>query len=134
MILDSSAVLAILANEPERGPMLEVLSAATLVSMSAATYLEAAIVIDGRRDPVLSRRYDELLTGLQVEIVDVSAAQARRAREAYRDYGRGSSSPARLNFGDCFSYALATERGESLLFKGNDFGHTDVRRALNEPV
>ena len=114
--------------------MLEVLSAATLVSMSAATYLEAAIVIDGRRDPVLSRRYDELLTGLQVEIVDVTAAQARRAREAYRDYGRGSSSPARLNFGDCFSYALATERGESLLFKGNDFGHTDVRRALNEPV
>ena len=114
--------------------MLEVLSAATLVSMSAATYLEAAIVIDGRRDPVLSRRYDELLTGLQVEIVDVTAAQARRAREAYRDYGRGSSSPARLNFGDCFSYALATARGESLLFKGDEFGHTDVRRALNEPV
>ena len=134
MILDSSAVLAILANESERGPMLEVLSAATLVSMSAATYLEAAIVIDGRRDPVLSRRYDELLTGLQVEIVDVTAAQARRAREAYRDYGRGSSSPARLNFGDCFSYALATERGEPLLFKGNDFVHTDVRRALNEPA
>ena len=134
MILDSSAVLAILANEPERGPMLEVLSAATPVSMSAATHLEAAVVIDSRRDPVLSRRYDEFLTGLQVEIVDVTAAQARRAREAYRDYGRGSSSPARLNFGDCFSYALATERGEPLLFKGNDFVHTDVRRALNEPA
>jgi len=134
VILDSSAVLAILANASERGPMLEVLSGATLVSMSAATYLEAAVVIDSRRDPVLSRRYDEFLTGLQVEIVDVTAAQARRAREAYRDYGRGSSSPARLNFGDCFSYALATERGEPLLFKGNDFVHTDVRRALNEPA
>ena len=134
MILDSSAVLAILANESERGPMLEVLSAATLVSMSAATYLEAAVVIDSRRDPALSRRYDELLDTLDVKIVEVTLAQARRAREAYRDYGRGSSSPARLNFGDCFSYALATERGESLLFKGNDFVHTDVRRALNEPA
>ena len=132
MILDSSAVLAILANEPERAPMLEVLSGVVPVSMSAATYLEGAIVIDSRRDPVLSRRYDELLDGLRVEIVDVTAAQARRAREAYRDYGRGSSSPARLNFGDCFSYALATERGESLLFKGNDFGHTDVTPALGE--
>ena len=134
MILDSSAVLAILSDEPERTPMIEALASGSPVQMSAATYLEAAVVVDGRRDPVLSRRYDELLDTLGVEVVDVTAAQARRAREAYRDYGRGSSSPARLNYGDCFAYALATERGDVLLFKGDDFVHTDVRQAMDEPT
>ncbi len=131
MIIDSSAVLAILTNEPERPSMLEALSQGAPLVMSAATYLEAAIVVDGRMDPVLSRRYDELLAAFDVQILDVTLAQARRAREAYRDYGRGSASTARLNFGDCFSYALASERDEPLLFKGNDFRPTDLRSALS---
>jgi ribonuclease VapC len=131
VIIDSSAVLAILTNEPERPSMLEALSQGAPLVMSAATYLEAAIVVDGRMDPVLSRRYDELLAAFDVQILDVTLAQARRAREAYRDYGRGSASTARLNFGDCFSYALASERDEPLLFKGNDFRPTDLRSALS---
>ena len=92
-------------------------------------FVEAAIVIDGSRDPVASRRFDDLLREAQAEIEPVTEAQARIAREAYRDFGRGSGHPARLNFGDCFAYALARITGE-LLFKGDDFTHTDVIPAL----
>jgi len=84
------------------------------------------VVIDGKRDPVRSARLDELLSRSDVEIVDVTAEQAHIARAAYRDFGRGSGHPARLNFGDCFSYALARATGEPLLFKGDDFVHTDL--------
>ena len=100
------------------------------VLLSAASYLEAAIVVDGHRDPVVSRRLDELLAVTQVRIVEVSVGQARIARTAYRDFGKGSGHPAQLNFGDCFVYALAKSRNEALLFKGNDFRRTDVRVAL----
>ena len=92
--------------------------------------MESAIVVDALRDPVLSRRFDELLEAIGVEVVPVTLAQAQRARTAYRDFGRGSDHPARLNFGDCFAYALATEADDALLWKGDDFGHTDVRPAL----
>ena len=94
--------------------------------MSAASYLELGIVIDRVGDPVLSRRLDDVLETLNITIAEVSAAQARLARAAYRDYGRGSGHRAGLNFGDCFSYALAADAKEPLLFKGDDFGHTDV--------
>jgi len=95
-------------------------------SMSAANWLEAALVVDSARDPVANRRYDELIRASSIEIVPVTAAQAAIARQAYRDFGRGSGSQAQLNFGDCFAYALATELHEPLLYKGDDFGHTDV--------
>jgi ribonuclease VapC len=88
-------------------------------------------VIDGNRDPRLSRRLDDFLReidGLRVE--PFTEAQARIARQAYREFGKGSNSPAQLNYGDCFSYALAIGLDEPLLFKGNDFTHTDVRRAV----
>lgn len=129
MIVDSSALVAILTAEAERDSFVAELSAASSVGMSAATYLEAAIVIDSGRNPVVSRQFDDLLAALDVEVCPVTADQARVARAAYRDFGKGSGHPAGLNYGDCFSYALAKVRDEPLLFKGDDFVHTDVRRA-----
>jgi ribonuclease VapC len=130
MIIDASALIAILRDEPEAADCAVSIEAATSRRVSAANFLEAAIVIDASRDPVAGRRFDDLLREAQIVIEPVTEAQARIAREAYRDYGRGSSHPARLNFGDCFAYALARESGEPLLFKGEDFAHTDVMPAL----
>ena len=96
--------------------------------LSAANWLEAAIVIDGNHTPALNRRFDRLLREAEVEIEPVTARQAELAREAYRAYGRGRGNSAHLNYGDCFAYALAIEKDEPLLFKGNDFTRTDVRR------
>jgi ribonuclease VapC len=93
-------------------------------------YVEAAAVVDGNRDPVLSRRFEQLLADAVIAIEPVTLAQARIAREAYRDFGKGSGHPARLNLGDCFAYALAKEKDEPLLFKGQDFAHTDIAPAL----
>jgi ribonuclease VapC len=101
--------------------------------VSAANFLEAAIVVDVKRRPIASRRLDDLLDELDVVIEPVTEEQARIARTAYRDYGRGSGHPAQLNFGDCFAYALARATGEPLLFKGNDFAHTDITPALEPP-
>lgn len=130
MIVDSSAIIAILLGEPERGPFLDAIRAQPRPAISAVSYTEAGVVLDGRRNAVLSRQFDVLLGELGFTVVDVTARQARAARAAYRDFGKGSGHPAQLNFGDCFSYALATARDEPLLFTGDDFGHTDVRRAV----
>jgi ribonuclease VapC len=130
VIVDTSAVIAILQNEPEAAAFARIADAAAQCRISAANYLEAAIIIDGRRDPIASRRLDDLLTELRVAIEPVTEQQAHIARQAYRDYGRGSFHPARLNFGDCFAYALARATGEPLLFKGDDFRHTDITPAL----
>jgi ribonuclease VapC len=86
--------------------------------------------VDGSPDPILSRRLDDLLIEAAIGIEPFTEAQAHIARQAYRDYGRGSGHPARLNFGDCFAYALARTTGEALLFKGEDFRHTDIAPAL----
>ena len=130
MIVDTSAVVAILRDEPAAAPCARAIAEAAVRRISAANFLEAAVVIDGSRDPVASRRFDDLLREAQLVIEAVTEAQARIAREAYRDFGRGSGHPARLNFGDCFAYALARTTGEPLLCIGDDFGHTDVRLAL----
>ena len=98
--------------------------------MSAVSFLEAAVVIDARRDAVASRQLDAFIDALGITLAPVTARQARLARQAYRDFGKGSGHPARLNFGDCFAYALAIDTDEPLLFKGDDFGHTDVRVAI----
>ncbi len=129
MIIDTSALVAILRNEAERVDFLEIIGQASDRSISAASYLELGIVLDNRHDPSAARGLDDLLATLDIEVADVTAGQARLARSAYRDFGRGSGHPARLNFGDCFSYALAKDHDEPLLWKGDDFGHTDVRRA-----
>ena len=94
--------------------------------MSAANYLEAAIVVDANRNPLLSRRLDDLIVQTEIMAEPVTLEQADIARAAYRDFGRGSGHPAQLNFGDCFAYALAKSMREPLLFKGDDFSHTDV--------
>lgn len=126
MILDSSALIAILRNEPEARAFADTIENASVRRISAASYVEAAAVVDGSRDPVLSRRFDDLLRDAQILIEPVTEIQARLAREAFRDFGRGSGHPAKLNFGDCFAYALARDTGEPLLFKGGDFSHTDI--------
>ncbi|OLT37950.1 ribonuclease [Kytococcus sp. CUA-901] len=130
MIVDSSAIVAILLAEPERQVLLEAIQQAPEVAMTAASYLEVGMVVDGRGNPVLSRQYDALLEALGIEVVDTTAEQARVARAAHRDFGRGSGHPARLNFGHCLSYAAAVQDGVPLLFKGDDFIHTDVTPAL----
>lgn len=130
MIVDSSAIVAIAVDESDADALVRAISYATSRRLSSATYVESGIVLDGRRDALLSRTLDELLTQLEITIEPVTARQALIARAAYRDFGRGSGHPARLNFGDCFSYALAKDTGEELLFKGDDFIHTDIRPAL----
>ena len=130
MIIDSSALVAILFGEADAERFTDAIEAADQRYISAMTYVEAAVVIDGRRDPVASRRFDDLLRAADIAVAPIDELQAQVARQAYRDFGRGSGHPARLNLGDCFSYALARCRDEALLFKGNDFIHTDVRPAL----
>jgi ribonuclease VapC len=131
MIIDTSAIVAILQDEPESPDFAQAIEDNRPVRVSAANWLEAAVVVDGNRSPALSRRFDEFLREAGVEIEPVTAQQAELAREAYRTFGRGSGHPAHLNFGDCFAYALAMERDEALLFNGKDFAHTDVRRIID---
>ncbi|MDP3673938.1 MAG: type II toxin-antitoxin system VapC family toxin [Novosphingobium sp.] len=126
MIVDSSALIAILKEEPESDRLMTTMASADALEMSAATYLEAGIVADGNNNPLLSARLDDVIETLAIAIAPVTEAQAKRARAAYRQYGKGSGHAAGLNFGDCFSYALAMEQGQPLLFKGADFGQTDV--------
>jgi ribonuclease VapC len=130
MIVDSSALVAILRREPEMQKFARALLDATEVQISAATYFETSIVSDSARDPITSRMLDDLVLNSKIAIEPVTAEQARIARQAYRDFGKGSGHPAQLNFGDCFSYALARVKREPLLCKGNDFVHTDVRAAV----
>ena len=130
MIVDASALIAILRAEDDADRYAEALIEAGGARISAATYVETAIVIDASGDPVASRHVDDLMTEAGLAIEPVTAEQARIARAAYRDFGRGSGHPARLNFGDCFSYALAKTARQPLLFKGTEFGHTDITPAL----
>jgi ribonuclease VapC len=129
MVVDSSALVAVLRKESDAQHFLDIIHATENCRISAATYLETAIVVDAARDPVASRRLDDFLERAEIAIEPLTAEQARIAREAYRDFGRGSGHPARLDFGDCFAYALAKAMDEPLLFKGADFAETDVARA-----
>ena len=130
MIVDTSAIVAMLQLEPEATSMLRLLSLRSDSKMSAGTYLECAIVIDGAKNPKASANLDVLLRNLKIGIEPVTAEHARIARQAYRDFGKGSGHPAKLNFGDCFAYALAIERGEALLYKGDDFVHAGLARVV----
>ena len=130
MIIDTSALIAILRGEPDAKACALAIERTVNRRLSAANFVETALVIDGSRDPVASRRFDDLIQEAQIIIEPVTEVQARIAREAYRDFGKGSGHPAKLNFGDCFAYALARVTGQPLLFKGDDFIHTDVVPAL----
>jgi ribonuclease VapC len=132
MIVDSSAIIAILLNEEDGDALSRVLDGVDVVRMSAASYFETSIVIDHYRDAALSTRLDDTILDAEIVIEPVTPEQARIARQAYRDYGKGSGHPAQLNFGDCFSYALARDKREPILFKGEDFENTDLRSALKE--
>lgn len=127
MIVDSSAIVAILGEEPEERAFASAMAGAERRLMSAVTLVETYMVVDGRKNVVTSRKLDDLLASTSVEIAPFTERQARIAREAFRDFGRGSGHPAGLNLGDCFAYALAKDAGEPLLYKGDDFIHTDVR-------
>lgn len=129
MILDTSALIAILRAEIEAAEFAGLIEGAEERRISAVSYVETGAVIDGSKDPVASRRFDELMEAAQIAIEPVTEMQALIARQAYRDFGKTSGHPAKLNFGDCFSYALAKSKGEPLLFKGSDFSRTDVKSA-----
>jgi ribonuclease VapC len=130
LIIDTSALIAILRAQDDASDMALAIERARVRRISAASYLETAVVIDASRDPVASRRFDELIDTAELRVEPVTHDQARIAREAYRDFGKGSGHKAGLNFGDCFAYALAKSTGETLLFKGDDFGHTDITAEL----
>jgi ribonuclease VapC len=129
MIVDSSALIAILRAEPEAQAFAKAIAAARDRRVSAVNFVEAAVVIDGSRDPIASRRFDELVRESELQIEPVTEAHARIAREAYRDFGKGSGHKASLNFGDCFAYALAKTKQEPILCKGDDFKYTDLTLA-----
>lgn len=128
MIVDSSAIIAILRNEPEASSLSQALQLGSVCRISAVTFVEAGVVADSNQNPVLSRRFDDLLREMRVRVETVTPRQAEIARLAYRDFGKGRHK-AGLNFGDCFAYALAKDLDEPLLFKGDDFRHTDVEVA-----
>ena len=128
MIVDSSVLIALILQEPGHQKSGRVLRAEDKLHMSAVTWVELGVVADRRLSEVNQHRLDAMIDGLGIVLVPLSVAQARRARQAHRRYGPGSGSAARLNMGDCFSYALAIELDEPLLFVGDDFTHTDVQR------
>jgi ribonuclease VapC len=132
VIIDTSVIIAIMKNEADAEDYRQRLAMRDdSAKISAASYLEAAIVVDRAEKAILSERLDQLLAEEKIDIVPFTAAQSRIARAAYRQYGKGSGHPAQLNFGDCFAYALAKDSGEALLFKGDDFSRTDVVAALS---
>lgn len=127
MIIDTSALLAIVYNEPEAQAFAHAISLSVgELRISAATLFESSIVVDSNKDPVLSRALDDLIKRSHIIVIPFSDDQAVIARAAYRDFGKGSGHPAQLNFGDCFTYALAKATGEPLMCKGNDFAKTDI--------
>lgn len=130
MIVDASALLAIINKEPERSTFIDALDAAESRAMSVVNHFEVAIKVDRDPDPIIARRFAELIDEGDIEIAPVSVEQAVIARAAYRDFGKGSGHKAQLNLGDCFAYALATVTKKPLLYKGNDFVHTDIRSAV----
>jgi ribonuclease VapC len=128
MILDTSALTAVLFDEPERDQFVRKIVAASRRRVSAATLLEASVVIEARRGEVAGRELDLFLHRAKIESVGVDEEQTEIARAAWRRYGKGRH-PAGLNFGDLFAYALARARDDELLFKGGDFARTDVAAA-----
>ena len=129
MVLDTSALLALLLDEPEAEAYRVALEDDPTRLVAAGTLLETALVIEARKGEAGGRELDLLIHRAEVAVVPTDADQVAEARRAYRRFGRGRH-PAALNFGDLFAYALARTSGEPLLFKGDDFARTDVGRAL----
>ncbi len=130
MVIDSSALIALLLTEPEADAFVATLAGDANRLVSAASYLETAIVLLTRSGPEAQEKLDRLIAELSITIIPFTREQAVLAIAAYREYGKGSGHPASLNFGDCFTYALAKLTAERVLFKGNDFSRTDIDIAL----
>ncbi len=128
MIIDASAIIAILFEEPEADHSLSAIAAASSRRISVATLLETTIVLESRAGSGAGRELDAFLARAQIELEPVTPEQAQTARQAWRRFGKGNH-PAGLNFGDCFVYALAQATREPLLFKGRDFELTDIPAA-----
>jgi ribonuclease VapC len=128
MVIDASAVVAILEHEPERRPFLEMIEAADSRRMSIASFVEVSIVAERRRGPGGLTALDEFIASAGIELMSVDVEEGQLARIAFSRFGKGRHR-AGLNFGDCFAYALAKVLGEPLLCKGDDFAHTDVALA-----
>lgn len=129
MIVDSSALLAIVLDEPEAAAYATAIAAAARPRMSVANWVESFLVVERRGPEALTVRLEAILRRSGMDLVPVSVAQASTARDAWRRFGRGRHR-ARLNYGDCFAYALAKTEGAPLLFKGEDFSQTDIEPAL----
>lgn len=132
MVVDTSALLAILLNEPERRAFNEAIEAAESRVMSAATFVETSIVIESRYGAEGVRDLDLFIAKAEIQLVAADLEQAHAARRAFSQFGK-KRHPAGLNYGDCFSYALAKALGEPLLYKGDDFSKTDIRRFTVRP-
>jgi ribonuclease VapC len=127
MVIDSSALIALLLGEPETDEFVTAIAGSSIRLISAASYLETTIVMLNRSGSEGQRKLDRLLTDLAATVFPFTLDQA------YKRYGKGSGHPARLNFGDCFTYGLAKLTGEPVLFKGNDFSRTDLASAVSQP-
>jgi ribonuclease VapC len=128
VILDSSAIVAVLRSEPDAPLFAKAITTADCRT-SAVNYVESAVVIESGGDAIASRRFDDFFRVARIAVEPVTPRQAEIARQAYRDFGKGRHK-AGLNFGDCFAYALAKELDEPLLFKGDDFRRTDIESAV----
>ena len=128
MIIDTSAIMAILFDEADAAHYEQAISAAWPRRMSAVALLEAAMVVEGKGGTAAGRQLDAFLEKASIELTPVTLEHVEAARHAWRRFGKGNH-PAALNFGDCFAYALASTTGEPLLFKGDDFARTDVEAA-----
>ena len=129
MILDTSAILAVMFQEEDAQRFADAIEAAESPRLSAANLLETSIVLRARKISEAEKLLDRFIEEAGIDIVPVTGEQTRIARQAHYQYGKGSGHPAKLNFGDCFAYALANATGEPLLFKGEDFSETDLRSA-----
>jgi ribonuclease VapC len=125
VVIDTSAIVAILRSEPEATDLFERAMAYDRRAMATPTWLETAIVCEGR-NALGGDIFDQFVSQLRIEVLPFTQEQAAIARQAYRKYGKGRGSPAKLSYGDCFAYALAQDLGAPLLFKGEDFVHTDI--------
>lgn len=128
MVLDTSALVALLTMEPEAGRLAQAIEADPVRLVSAATVVETSIVMETERGEAAARELDLLITRADMQIEPVTPDQAELARQGWRRFGKGRHA-AGLNYGDCFSYALSRASGEALLFKGEDFSATDVAAA-----
>ena len=130
MVIDSSALIALLLAEPDSSRYVQAIAGTQRRVVSAPSYLETAIGMLNRSGPRAPALLDRLLVELAIEVVPFTHEQGRLAVAAFQQYGKGTGNPAGLNFGDCFSYALAKLTGDSILYKGDDFSKTDLAGAV----